>query len=61
MEPEITAVQPVPSKPNRRREQEASRNRPVVHGIVQYLGHRPDPKHDRKRVARLIRQARRRR
>ncbi len=47
-------------KLNRRREQEADRQRPIVHGALPYFGHRPDPKHERRRVAQVVRTARKR-
>ena len=47
-------------KENRRRVREADAKRPVVHGALPYHGHRPDPKHERRRQAELIRQARKR-
>jgi hypothetical protein len=45
-------------KPNRRRVQEAERLRPVVHGALPYLGHRAKPKAERRRLALLVRGAR---
>jgi hypothetical protein len=45
-------------KINRRRANEAERERPIVHGALPYLGHRPRPKHERRRLAELVRQAR---
>ena len=47
-------------KHNRRRDQEAERQRPIVHGALPYLGHRPKPKHERRRVAQVVRTARKR-
>jgi hypothetical protein len=47
-------------KGNRRRVQEADATRPVVTGALPYLGHRPKPKQERKRVAALVREARKR-
>ncbi len=60
MELDYEWAEPVATKINRRRREEANRNRPVVHGAVRYLGHRPDPKHERRRDAQVARQARRR-
>jgi len=45
-------------KANRRLAWQAERQRPVVHGALPYHGHRPDPKHERRRQAALVRQAR---
>lgn len=45
-------------KANRRQAWQAERERPVVHGALPYHGHRPDPKHERRRQAELVRQAR---
>ena len=45
-------------KENRRRVREADALRPIVHGALPYLGHRPDPKHERRRQAELVRRAR---
>jgi hypothetical protein len=47
-------------KGNRRRVQEADATRPVVSGALPYLGHRPKPKDERKRLAVLVREARKR-
>jgi hypothetical protein len=47
-------------KGNRRRVQEADATRPIVTGALPYLGHRPKPKHERKRLAGLVREARKR-
>jgi hypothetical protein len=47
-------------KGNRRRVQEADARRPVVTGALPYLGHRPEPKAERKRLATLVREARKR-
>jgi hypothetical protein len=47
-------------KGNRRRVQEADALRPVVTGALPYLGHRPRPKDERKRLAGLVREARKR-
>jgi hypothetical protein len=60
MEDEELAAEAALKKQNRRRALEADRARPVVHGIVPYLGHRPDPKHERRREAQIVRLARRR-
>ena len=60
MEPIDPIAHPDPSKLNRHRAQEAGRNRPVVHGALPYLGHRPDHKHERRRIAKLVRTARKR-
>jgi hypothetical protein len=49
-----------PRKMNRQRALEAERARPVVHGALPYLGHRPKAKHERRRQARLVREARKR-
>jgi len=48
-------------KENRRRSREARVGRPLVHGVLPYLGHRADPKHERRRLALLVRAARARR
>jgi len=45
-------------KANRRQARQAERERPAVHGALPYHGHRPDPKHERRRQAALVRQAR---
>jgi hypothetical protein len=47
-------------KANRRRNQVAERERPIVHGTLPYLGHRPRPKDERRRQAMLVRRARKR-
>jgi hypothetical protein len=47
-------------KQNRERKREAERARPVVHGALPYLGHRAKPKHERRRLAQVVRQARKR-
>ncbi len=47
-------------KDNRRRVQQAAANRPVVTGALPYLGHRPRSKDERKRLAALVREARKR-
>jgi hypothetical protein len=59
MDCEETAVEAPQKKQNRRRALENDRARPVVHGIVPYFGHRPDPKHERRREAQIVQQARR--
>ena len=59
MDDDITEAREVPvRKENRRRVREADATRPVVHGALPYLGHRPDPKHERRRQADLVRHAR---
>ena len=45
-------------KGNRRRVQEADAGRPVVTGALRYLGHRPRPKDEQKRLAALVQAAR---
>jgi hypothetical protein len=47
-------------KLNRRRAEQAKRNRPSVHGAIPYLGHRPSPKDERRRMAEIIKNARKR-
>jgi hypothetical protein len=47
-------------KSNRRRVQEADAARPAVTGALPYFGHRPKAKDERKRLALLVREARRR-
>jgi hypothetical protein len=49
-----------PRKLNRRRREEQDRDRPVVHGALPYLGHRPNAKHEHRRLSNLVRQARKR-
>ena len=60
MEPIELIAKPDPRKLNRRRAQEAGRDRPVVHGVLPYLGHRPDRKHEQRRIAKMVRTARER-
>jgi hypothetical protein len=57
MDDEADQEQPV-RKINRRKAQEADAVRPVVHGALPYLGHRPDPKHEKRREAEVVRRAR---
>lgn len=45
-------------KLNRQQARQAEREGPVVHGALPYHGHRPDPKHERRRQAEIVRQAR---
>lgn len=45
-------------KENRRRSREARIERQVVHGVLPYLGRRANPKHERRRLALLVREAR---
>jgi len=45
-------------KQNRHQKLEAKGARPVVHGALRYLGHRANAKHERKRLALLVRAAR---
>ena len=47
-------------KENRQRRETAARTRPVVHGALPYHGHRADPKHERRRVAEAVKEARKR-
>ncbi|MDB5074118.1 MAG: hypothetical protein JWO42_297 [Chloroflexi bacterium] len=47
-------------KHNRRRVEESERKRPVVHGALPYLGHRPRPKDERRRISELVQRARKR-
>jgi hypothetical protein len=47
-------------KGNRRRVQKADATRSVVTGVLPYLGHRPKPKQERKRLAAVVREARKR-
>ena len=47
-------------KQNRRCVAEADRMRPVVHGALSYLGHRPAAKAELRRIAELVRKARKR-
>lgn len=47
-------------KLNRQHSKARERTRPIVHGVLPYLGHRPRPKHERRRVAELVREARKR-
>jgi hypothetical protein len=49
-----------PRKVNRRRSEARERLRPVVHGALAYLGHRPRPKDERRRLARIVSNARKR-
>lgn len=45
-------------KGNRRAVRDADASRPVVHGALPYRGHRPDPKHEMRRQAEVVRKAR---
>lgn len=47
-------------KANRRHVKEADATRPIVTGALPYRGHRPKPKDERKRLAALVRDARKR-
>jgi hypothetical protein len=47
-------------KHNRRIAEEADRGRPIVHGVLPYLGHRPKAKDERRRLAQIAHEARKR-
>ena len=58
MDEDPTTLDRVLRKANRRRNADAEHARLIVHGALPYYGHRPNKKHERKRVAALVRQAR---
>jgi hypothetical protein len=60
MHSDIQDADPLISKRNRRARELADRSRPIVHGALPYLGHRPKPKDERRRQARVVRDARKR-